>query len=323
VLPDVDAFATEVAHTITAAFAPVLERLAAVETRLLVLGDLRDRVVAVETKAAVPRPDPPAPVDVTPHILELRDRLITVETKAAERQDPIDLTPIAERMAAAEARLSVLGDLRDRLVTIETKAAMPVEAVDPPVLPDLTPLTHRVDRLETRATSVQDLVLSLDAKAASAADLGHVRERLAAVEVRPLLPGPAGKDGRDGVDGAHGKDGRDGLDGLGFDDLSVEHDGERGLLFRFKREGQVKEFPLSIPCAIYRGVFTEGKSYVVGDIVTWAGAAWHCQKVTASKPDDQNGGAWRLMVKRGAEGKPGRDGRDITPPPVVTVGGRR
>lgn len=56
----------------------------------------------------------------------------------------------------------------------------------------------------------------------------------------------------------------------------------------------------SIPAMIYREVWREG-DYDVGDVVTWSGSAWHCQAKTADKPGTS--AAWRLMVKRGADGK--------------------
>lgn len=154
-------------------------------------------------------------------------------------------------------------------------------------------------------------------------------------DVGPVGPegpeGPAGRDGRDGMagvpgrDGLNGKDGapgKDGLDGLGFDDLDVVHDGERGFTFRFTRGDRVKEFPFTVPALIYRGVFVEGKEYARGDTVTWAGASWHCHTTTTAKPGDGSKD-WQLMVKRGAEGKAGRDGRDLRDAPVVSIGGRK
>jgi hypothetical protein len=138
----------------------------------------------------------------------------------------------------------------------------------------------------------------------------------------PGLPGPKGDPGRDGRDGQFtvgdkGEKGADGKDGLGFDDLSVLHDGERGVTFRFLKGDQVKEFTVTIPALIYRGVYSTGKSYEKGDTVTWSGSVWHCEKATMSKPDD-NSGDWRLAVKHG------RDGKDGPPSvPIVSVGGRR
>jgi hypothetical protein len=93
-------------------------------------------------------------------------------------------------------------------------------------------------------------------------------------------------------------------DGFGFDDLSVEHDGERTITIVFQRGGERKEFPVVMPVVLDRGVFVEGKTYDRGDSVTWAGSTWIAQKdKVTSKPETSND--WRLAVKRGSKGKDG------------------
>ncbi|MET3925943.1 hypothetical protein [Devosia sp. 2618] len=119
-----------------------------------------------------------------------------------------------------------------------------------------------------------------------------------------------------GADGSDGADGRDGTDGLGFEDMVAEYDGERGIVLRFSRGEQVKEFAFSMPVVIDRGVWTEGRDggYAKGDAVTWAGSVWISQKDSnGDKPDGGDG--WRLSVKRGRDGKDGVV-RDLTPKPV-------
>lgn len=129
-----------------------------------------------------------------------------------------------------------------------------------------------------------------------------LHDRITAVEAREPLPGPPGPAG---TDGRHGKDG---LDGVGFDDFSVVHDGERGFTFVFTRGEQVKRFPFSVPALIYRGVFVDGSAYAKGDSVTWGGSSWYCHAAsTTTKPGDGSKD-WQVMVKRGAEGKPGQKG---------------
>lgn len=125
--------------------------------------------------------------------------------------------------------------------------------------------------------------------------------------------GPAGRDGRDGQpgrdgekgadgrDGADGKDGRDGIDGLGFDDLEIEHDGERTVTLSFVQGERRKDFVLKMPVMLDRGVFKDGSNYERGDAVTWAGSIWIAQKDTGAKPGE--GGDWRLAVKKGRDGK--------------------
>lgn len=101
-----------------------------------------------------------------------------------------------------------------------------------------------------------------------------------------------------------GNDGKPGADGLGFDDLSIEYDGEKTVTLKFVRGDQSKEFPLVLPIVIDRGVFSEGKTYEPGDGVTWAGSFWIAQENTTEKPDSAKG--WRLAVKKGRDGKDGK-----------------
>ena len=60
---------------------------------------------------------------------------------------------------------------------------------------------------------------------------------------------------------------------------------------------------------------TDGKTYERGDGVTWAGSEWHCNEPTTTKPGDGSK-AWTLKVKRGRDGK---DGRDAMTAPVLSV----
>lgn len=140
--------------------------------------------------------------------------------------------------------------------------------------------------------------------------------------------GPPGRDGRDGVpgapgiqgekglDGRHGldgKDGRDGIDGLGFDDMDFEHDEEGRVTVKFVRGERVKS--VLLPGHVDRGVWEPGKSYRRGDGVTSGGSYWIAQK---DEPSGRPGAvaAWRLAIKKGADGKAGpagtkgKDGRD-------------
>lgn len=123
--------------------------------------------------------------------------------------------------------------------------------------------------------------------------------------------GSPGRDGKDGAPGLNGKDGSDGIngkDGLGFDDIHVEHDGERGFKFAFIRGDQRKEFgAFTIPSVIYRGVWKEGE-YKKGDAVTWAGSMFVAEGDTSTKPEAKDS-AWRLSVKRGKDGINGKDGK--------------
>jgi hypothetical protein len=321
---DLDGLADIVVLTVKNAMAPVLERLALVEqenarlkTDMAGVGSLRDRIVTVETKAAMPTP-------------------------AAIVPEAVDLTPLAERVAVVEAALARLeghepqiADVRERLVSVETKAAMPV-AMPEPV--DLTPLTGRIAVLESNAAALvpvvhsvgewRDRLVAVETKTAASqpttantdtvkpaevellirksldpvlSSVSEARERIVSLEARAPIPGPAGKDG---IDGKDGKDGERGTDGLGFDDMDVEFDGDRTLSLKFARGKDVRRWPIVLPFQRYQGVFMDGKSYETGDVVTWAGSTWHANEPTSMKPGDGSK-AWTLSVKKGRDGKDG------------------
>lgn len=160
------------------------------------------------------------------------------------------------------------------------------------------PLIARVAMLEKTADELRR----------AEADLAAMRERIAVLETRAPIPGPPGADGMNGKDGA---------DGLGFDDLDVIHDGERGVIIRFARGEKTKDATIVFPCLLYRGVWSAGHTYNPGDVVTHGGSAWHCGKTTTTKPDTFDGAAfWKLMVKRGDKGRDLRAEDPYTPPVV-------
>jgi integrin beta 3 len=151
------------------------------------------------------------------------------------------------------------------------------------------PLAHRMTVAETQLAAVVTQTTAV----------GPLRERVAVLETLAPVPGPPGPAGRDGDNG---------VDGLGFEDLSVTQRDERSFVITAAQGARVKEIgTASFPVALYRGVWTEGKTYDPGDSVTWSGSEWHCQTTTATKPGDGSK-AWTLKVKRGRDGKDGKDG---------------
>lgn len=113
---------------------------------------------------------------------------------------------------------------------------------------------------------------------------------------------PKPENGKDGENGADGKD------GLGFDDLKVNYDGQRGFSISFIRGEQIKEFTFSVPVVLDKGYWKDGLQVEKGDGVTSQGSYWIALKDTATRPDIGNPD-WRLAVKKGRDGK-GRDGKD-------------
>ncbi len=91
-------------------------------------------------------------------------------------------------------------------------------------------------------------------------------------------------------------------DGFGFDDMSCDYDGERRVILRFTKGGDVKEFSFEMPISIYRGVYKEENVYKRGDNVTWAGSTWIAHEDTDKHPRDSSG-VWQLAVKAGRDGR--------------------
>jgi hypothetical protein len=285
----------DIAALVAAAVAPAMERLAAGMARVdsfaaneKNLTELRDRLVTLETEHRMPPPPDPA-------IGELRERFAVFETKAAQPAVP----------GVVEMRTD---DTRDRVLALETKAAQPL-ALETVV----SDLRGSFERIEKR--------LHEEASANTA-----LRERIAVLETRAPVPGPAGKDGADG------------RDGMGVEDFIAEHDGERNITLKYARGERVKTAgTFKIPAMIYRGVYSEGRPYEPGDTVTWGGHLWHCDKATTLKPDavapinqgekgvefrGQNGkDYWTLVVRKGDTGKQGPQGPSGVLP-VVSVGAK-
>jgi hypothetical protein len=125
-------------------------------------------------------------------------------------------------------------------------------------------------------------------------------------------PGVPGAPGEKGLDGSNGRDGIDGKDGLGFDDISVDHDGERTITIKFQQGDRVKAFPFKLPIPIHRDLYDAAKSYETGDEVTWGGSCWRARGL--AKNVEPGTGApeskrlWILTSMRGRQGKAGIKG---------------
>lgn len=66
-------------------------------------------------------------------------------------------------------------------------------------------------------------------------------------------------------------------------------------------DGTRDEKTFSLPTMIYRGVFKDGDDYQCGDVATFGGSLWHCDKETKDKPGTSN--SWTLAAKKGRDGK--------------------
>lgn len=167
----------------------------------------------------------------------------------------------------------------------------------------LAPLAARLDALEQRAAPEK----GEPGPAGPPGPPGPAGEARDGRDGLPGVPGPSGEKGMDGKNGRDGIDGKDGADGLGFDDLSVEYDGERGFTLKFARGDRTKTFAFELPIVIDRGFWRDGATVAKGDGVTFGGSYWIAQKATSTKPEIGNDD-WRLAVKKGRDGKDGDKG---------------
>jgi integrin beta 3 len=181
------------------------------------------------------------------------------------------------------------------------------------------------DDIQEMADSVFETVTDYVARA-----MRPLLQRIAELEGRRPEKGDPGERGRDGVGVAGAMIGRDGQllvtlsngdlldlgqvngrDGLGFDDMTVDYDGERTFVFRFAQGERAKEFPFRLPVMIFRGAFRE-QPYERGDTVTFGGSLWVCNAATEEKPDD-GVAAWAKAIRRGRDGRNGKDGEKGDP----------
>jgi hypothetical protein len=317
------------------AMGPVFERLAAAEARLASLDGVRDRVVAIETKQAMSVQQPSSESATVAEVRELVSRFaapsapsadveqLTIRVKALEDRpeqppDPIvhvlntNLTDLQVSTKSLQSELTKeVGGLRERLAVLETRA--PVPGPPGPAGKDGLDGKNGIDGVNGKDgrdgsdAAVGDLVK----------DFSALRERLGVVELKSVVPGPPGPAGKDGKDG---RDGRDGHDGVELKDLSMTQEHDRAFTLSARMGGEAKVFgTFSVPVHIYRGVWVDGKSYERGDGVTWAGSHWHCNNETTDKPGEGSKD-WTLTVKRGRDGKDGKDAEQ--PLPVVSAGRR-
>jgi len=159
------------------------------------------------------------------------------------------------------------------------------------------------DGIDGKSITVDDVLPLLDgyfAKWALAAE-----QRIGDVIHRSLDRIEKPKDGQDG------KDGRDAFD-LEHLFVSMGED-DRTLTFGFVRGEERIERSIVLAHQVYRGVWTK-KDYQRGDVVSFGGSQFVAMRDTDSKPETDD--SWRLAVKRGRDGK---DGRDLSPPPHRVV----
>lgn len=297
-------FAKQVAELVrdqvTRATAPLLERLATLESRPEPLIPKDGTSVTVEDVlpallAAIPDPVPGPPGDS-----------VTIEQVLAAIPTPKDggsvtleevLAALAPRVDEALAAIPAPKD--GTSVTLdEVLAAIPTPKDGTSVTLNevLAAITARVDEaLDAIPTPKDGTSVSLDDvkglvesnMAGWALDFERRAQDLLQ-RVADKMPTP--KDGRDATS----------LDDI---DLVLADDG-RTVTLRFLGGDQVREKSIKLATIIDRGVFKRGEAYEPGDAVSWGGSLWVAQADTGDAPEEsRDGKPWRLAVKKGQNGK--------------------
>jgi hypothetical protein len=94
--------------------------------------------------------------------------------------------------------------------------------------------------------------------------------------------------------------------GVACVELGQSHERAFALDVRYS-DGTTESKAFTLPAMIYRGVFREA-TYERGDVVTWDGSLWHCEKSTTEKPGPMATEFWKLCAKRGRDGRDGERG---------------
>jgi len=124
------------------------------------------------------------------------------------------------------------------------------------------------------------------------AEVSLLRERLAIVEARDPVPGPAGPAGKDGEAFTAGE----------LECLQAPDD-PRLVTLQFRKGDVVTPAgQLAFRVPVFCGVHQAGASYEPGDLVTVQGSLWHCNTATRERPGT-GAAAWTLAVKCGRDGK--------------------
>lgn len=242
----------------------LLERIAALEAEKAAAPDVASMVAAEVAKLEFPQ----APEPIAPDMVQIGEM---IERSVSDKVSQIPPPKNGESFTLEQAQPVIDQAVKDAVAALEP----PKDGVG--VAGAVIDRDHNLYLTLTDGT-VRDLGCVVGRDADMEAIERSIHEKIAA------LPTP-----------------KDGLDGFGFDDLSVEHDGERGFVLRFMKGERTKEFAFELPVVLDRGVWREGDAYKAGDACTWAGSLWIAQKDTDAKPDSGDG--WRLSVKRGRDGK--------------------
>lgn len=97
----------------------------------------------------------------------------------------------------------------------------------------------------------------------------------------------------------------------GFDAKQHEDFRSFSLILR-TTAGETGQWQFSMPAMVWRDIYKRGHVYDIGDVVVADKSSWVCIKAGTSDVPGTNSQDWRLVARKGADG---RDGKDVATPP--------
>lgn len=205
------------------------------------------------------------------------------------------------------------------------------------------PLKNRIKELESVRVEIShdDILHSLKS------DKSLMREVVADyLKDNPPPPGPQGERGEKGATGDRGEKGADGIgatgamldksgelivtlgngtlervghvvgkDGADLTDLSFDYDGERTVSVKAGNGEVVKSYKM--PVLIDKGYWRKGSVAEKGDCYTRDGGLWiSLVDNNTTEPSAQTKEHWRLGVRKGRDGRNGKDGHNPSGTPL-------
>lgn len=246
----------------------------------------------------------------------LRSEVAELKALVEAIPEPVETPDVKSLVEAEVAKLPVAKDGEpgrdgkdadpEVIRTMVAEAVAEIPRPEPLPAPTLTDLAPMVDEAVQRAFS--GLPAAKDGVSLAGAIIdraGNLVVTLSDGTTRELGPVV-------GKDGDPGRDGEPGPAGFSLDDFDITRPDERTMILAFTRGDRTDTYEIGLSAFLDKGVFKDGQDYETGDGVTWGGSYWLAQEATKERPGEGST-AWRLAVKRGANGK------DADPAPMLRL----
>jgi len=228
--------------------------------------------------------------DATAPLLKRIEELEARQPEKGEKGDPGQDAPPVEVDVAEVVKELLATDGVKHIVGMEVAAYMAENP--PPAGKDGEPGRDGDPGPAGKSVTLEDVSLFLDA--AIAKHVLELERRATDAVAKAIDKIPVPKDGKDGAD---------------FSEVSIDYDGERTITIK----GRGGEIVKRVPIPLDRGYWSPGQSHEKGDVVTHNGVAFIAKRDTSAEPKTENCDDWRILARKGRDGKDGRNGTDKGP----------